>query len=318
MDRAVYGGRHRAYLQTAIIIAIISYAVLIGLGGPVGPIRAYADTPLIDNASATVSPPDVHGHVYDSKGNKVPNAHVTLYSNGSFMWLGDNPTYSSNGSDGDMGYYGFHGVEIGNYTVKAEIVDTFGDVYNGTVKAKKFDDRPVETDIIISSYVYSPWIKPSPTPEPAAVLLPITSPTAKPTALPMNKDQTGIFNPLYALAVSPVAVVGAFMFMRSKKRPASRNGYQYIDMGRSQTFLGDSKLSTRSNVISGFSEYFLGNAGYSSELEELVQSTIKYHYNDITVIHRVEKIAKKYGIELTVVYRDIKRIKNMMERGKYQ
>jgi len=278
----------------------------------VGPLEAHADTLPVNSAAPA---PDVYGYVYDSKGNKVPNAYVTIYyRDGPAMWLKDNPVFS--GSYEEQGYYGFYGVDVGNYTVKAEIVDRFGDLYNGTASAMKFDDRAVIADVTVPDYVYSPWISPTPTPQPAAAQAPATI-TAIPSVIPTAKDGfAGAINPLYALAVSPLVVVGALLFMRNKKAPAVKSG-QNVDLSRSQTLLRDSCRGARSNVISGLSEYFLMNEGYSSELEELVLSKIKYHYNDIAVIHRVEKISKKYGIELTVVYRDMKRIKTMMERGKY-
>lgn len=316
MYRAANGGKYGACLHTAVLIAVISYVVLAGFGGPIGPRIANADTPVIGNTSAVAPAPDVYGYVYDSKGNKVPHAHVTIYYlNGTVMWIQDNPKLS--GIDNDQGYYGFSGVDIGNYTIKAEIVNSFGDVYNGTARAFKFDDRPVIANVTISGYTYSPWISPTPTPLPVAVQMPVSA-TAKPTATPVPKNNPmSIFNPLYALAASPVIVVGALLFIRNKKPPATKSGRQHIDIARSQTFSSYSGMSVGSNTVSGFSEYFLVNDGYSSELEELVQSKVKNHYNDIAVIHRVEKISQKYGIELTIVYRDMKRIKTSIERGKY-
>lgn len=302
----------------AVLIAIVSYAALAVSGGPVGPLKAYADTPQIVNASAAIPEPDVYGYVYDSKGNKVPNAHVTIYSNDSYVRLMDNPTFTGDGSDGDPGYYGFFGIDIGNYTVKAEITDCLGYVYNGTAKVKKFDDRSVKADVIVQDYVFSPWIEPTPTPEPVVILDSTAKPTVKPSPLP-DESQSGGLNPLYALVVSPVAIVGALILMRNKKRPSAISKYQYVDTRRSQTSFSGVNVDAGSNLLmSGFSESFLANSEYSLELEELVRSKIKHHYNDITMIHRVEKIAKKYDIDQILVYRDVKRIKSLIERGKYQ
>jgi hypothetical protein len=298
----------------AVLVTVISYMALAGLAGPLSPPGAKADTPQIDNASI----PDVYGYVYDSKGNKVPNAHVSIYYvNGTFLWLDKNPAFT--GHDDAQGYFKFSGVDIGNYTVKAEIADLFGDVHSSAASVRKFDDRPGIAYIILMDYVYTPWISPTPQPTavPAAAVIKVLS-TATPAATPAAKNNShGPLNPLYALAVSPVVAAGVFLFMRNKKAPAAKYGRPYVDAGRSQTLLSDRGVIAGSNVSRGFSEYFLMNDDYRAELEELVRCKIKYHYNDIAVIHRVEKIARRYGIDEFVIYQDIRKIKTSMERRKY-
>jgi hypothetical protein len=213
-------------------------------------------------------------------------------------------------------------MDPGNYRIRAEIVDTLGNAYNGTTQVKKLDDRSIEANVTIEGYVYSPWIVATPTP--AAVPALVENPTAQATPLPAPKESgAGGLNPLYALAASPVVIIGAFVFMRYKKRPATNNnGFKYVDTGRSQTLLGTFNTGASWNANTsrapGLSEYFLTNTRYSLELEELIQATIKHHYNDIAMINRVEKISKKYGIEQFIIYNDIKRIKILMQRGKYK
>jgi hypothetical protein len=226
--------------------------------------------------------------------------------------------FSGNGDGDDPGYYGFSGIDFGNYTIRAETVDALGNAYNGTARVKKLDDRSIEANVTIEGYVYSPWIVATPTPTAIPVIVEIGAASASP--LPAPKDSgTGGISPLYALAASPVFIVGALMFMRHKKRPVTNDGFKYVDTRRSQTLLGTYPgWNANTTRAPGLSQYFLTNAWYSLELEELIQATIKHQYNDIAVIHRVEKISEKYGIDQFIIYNDIKRIKAQMQRGKFK
>ena len=144
------GTWHGAGLRLAILLTVVFCAIVASLSGPVGPMKAHADTPLnnstlIDNSSNISRCPtidastsyDIFGYVLDSKGNKVPNAHVLLYTSDSLERLSGNPIFSGNGDGDDPGYYGFSGIDFGNYTIRAETVDALGNAYNGTARVKK-------------------------------------------------------------------------------------------------------------------------------------------------------------------------------------
>ena len=310
-----------AGLSRAILLTVVLCAMAASLGGPLGPLKTYADVPSNDPTyinNGTGASYDITGYVFDSRGNKVPNAHVILYFNDTSSRRTVSPTFSGNGDGNEPGWYGFMGIDLGKYTVTAEIVDTLGNVYNGTVQVKKLDDRPVNANVTIKGYVYSPWVVATPTPTAIPVVIETGAASASP--LPVPKDSgTGGISPLYALAASPVFIIGALVFMRHKKRPVTNDGFKYVDTRRSQTLLG-TNLGWNANTTRapGLSQHFLTNARYSLELEELIQATIKHHYNDIAVIHRVEKISEKYGIDQFIIYNDIKRIKAQMQRGKFK
>ncbi len=120
---------------------------------------------IIVNSSSTSSMPQfnggITGYIYDTKGNGVPQAYIVLYKDG--VRTHADPIFSGDGDDGLTGEYGFSGLEPGNYSVIAEIADGI-QFYNGTAFYVLDINESTELNVTINGYVFTPWLKPTPTP----------------------------------------------------------------------------------------------------------------------------------------------------------
>lgn len=154
----------------------------------------------------------VIGKVYDSIGNGVPNANVTILQGGKLLYIPENPQLSNDGRTENVGQYGFPNIPVGQYTIIAE-----KEGHQTSQIITISPDRMLIQDLVIPNYIFHPPYTPTPAPTPA----PTPTITALPSPTP-NNDQfnngliSGIAVTLVIIALIGIGIIIGFVVFRKK------------------------------------------------------------------------------------------------------
>ncbi len=241
------------------------------------------------------------GYILDSRGNKVPDAYVTLFIDSTIAPIDGNPAYIGNIQGSDVGAYSFSGLIPGNYSVKAEKDDIW--LYNGTASIWILGNTDARLDVTLVNYVFSPRL--SPTPEP----LPEEQPTILPIPVPSTTGDTeksliGSFSPLIILPAifGIIVIIGAIIFYRVNKRPASAQK-------------AVKALPNKQAPVPGVSSIiFQAGPEYTRDIEELAAISSSSGMTDSGFIKKINEVAKKYGIDQNRLFYDIKKVRGNKDK----
>ncbi len=233
---------------------------------------------------------NISGYVVDSRGNRVPNAYVTLYNDGKDVNIYGNPSFSGDGQNGALGYYSFVVHSPGNFTVSAEKSDVF--LYNGTAGANASYDTDITLNIALTGYVFSPVVAPETvTPAPTLIQMPAAPPAPARTSTDNNVIgslwKPAILVPAVFIAI---LVVGAALILLGSRRPKKR-------------MQSDRKSATTPRVR----ENSKISPEYYAEIEEMSKEDMAQALMDPAFLEKVNEVAKKYGIGQSKIFYDLKK-----------